>query len=76
MVSTGLPPLSSIQAWDVDHLTDAADHWEGTADHGRTFPYRFGSSPTGLTGKAKPATLWSSATTDKTTIISKADQLR
>jgi hypothetical protein len=27
-----LPALSQIRAWDVEHLTAAAEHWTGTAD--------------------------------------------
>jgi hypothetical protein len=31
-MATGLPTLSQIHAWDVDHLIEAAEHWHSTAD--------------------------------------------
>ena len=31
-MATGLPTLSQIHDWDVDHLIEAAEHWHSTAD--------------------------------------------
>ena len=31
-MATGLPTLSQIHAWDVDHLIEAAAHWDSTAE--------------------------------------------
>jgi hypothetical protein len=77
MLTTGLPTLSSIQAWDVEHLTEAADHWGSTADRWETVSAQVWQQSHGLDweGQARDA-LVERTTTDKTTIISKADQLR
>jgi hypothetical protein len=77
MVATGLPTRSSIQAWDVQHLTDAADHWEGTADRWETASLQVWQESHGLNweGQAREA-LVERVTNDKTIVMSKADQLR
>jgi hypothetical protein len=77
MVATGLPTRSSIQAWDVQHLTDAADHWEGTADHWENASLQVWQESHGLNweGQARDA-LVERVTNDKTIVMSKADQLR
>lgn len=77
MPTTGLPTLSSIQAWDVDHLTDAADHWEGTADRWENVSLQVWQQSHGLDweGQARDA-LVERTTADKTKIVGKADQLR
>jgi hypothetical protein len=77
VVATGIPTLSSIQAWDVQHLTDAAEHWEGTADRWESVSLQVWQQSHSLNweGQARDA-LIERVTSDKTTIISKADQLR
>src|ERR1700733_3839462 len=77
MVATGLPTRSSIQAWDVQHLTDAADHWEGTADRWENASLQVWQEAHGLNwqGQTRDA-LIERVTNDKTTVMSKADQLR
>jgi hypothetical protein len=77
MVATGLPTRSSIQAWDVQHLTDAADHWEGTADHWENASLQVWQESHGLNweGQARDA-LVERVTNDKTIVTSRADQLR
>lgn len=77
MVTTGLPTLSSIRAWDVEHLTQAADHWEGTADRWENVSIQVWQQSHGLDweGQAREA-LIERTTADKTTIIGRADQLR
>ncbi|KAA8955762.1 MAG: hypothetical protein F6Q13_17175, partial [Mycobacterium sp.] len=75
MVTTGLPTLSSIRAWDVEHLTQAADHWEGTADRWENVSIQVWQQSHGLDweGQAREA-LIERTTADKTTIIGRADQ--
>lgn len=77
MLTTGLPTLSSIRAWDVEHLTAAADHWDGTADRWESVSVQVWQESHGLdwAGQARDA-LVERTTTDKTTVLSKADQLR
>lgn len=77
MVTTGLPTLSSIQAWDVDHLTEAAHHWDGTADRWEAVSAQVWQQSHGLdwAGQARDA-LVERTTADKTVVIGKADQLR
>jgi hypothetical protein len=77
MVTTGLPTLSSIQAWDVDHLTEAADHWDATADRWETVSVQVWQQSHTLDweGQARDA-LVDRTTADKTTMLAKSDQLR
>ncbi len=77
MVSTGLPTLSSIHAWDVNHLTDAADHWDTTAERWEDVSLQVWQQSHGLDweGQAREA-LVARTTADKTTMLGKADQLR
>lgn len=76
-MTTGLPTLSSIRAWDVEHLVDAANHWDGTADRWENVSIQVWQQSRGLDweGQARDA-LIERTTTDKTTVIGKADQLR
>jgi hypothetical protein len=69
--------LSQIKAWDVDYLTEAADHWAGTADrwdsafaeaHQQAHAVAWeGAGATAMRGRV---------TADKAHVASKADQLR
>jgi hypothetical protein len=76
-VATGLPTLSQIQAWDVDHLIEAADHWNSTAEcwdsvYGRVWQESLGMD---WQGQARDA-LIDRTTTDRTTVAQRSDQLR
>lgn len=77
MVTTELPTLSSIQAWDVDHLTQAADYWDSTADRWEAVSAQVWQQSHGLgwEGRARDA-LVERTTADKTIVMGKADQLR
>jgi hypothetical protein len=77
MLTTGLPTLSAIQVWDVDHLTGAADYWDGIADRWEDVSLQVWQQSHGLDwqGQAREA-LVARTTTDKTTIVGKVDQLR
>ncbi|EID17851.1 hypothetical protein MXEN_00225 [Mycobacterium xenopi RIVM700367] len=77
MLTTGLPTLSTIQAWDVDHLIEAAEYWDGTADRWENVSLQVWQQSHGLDweGRAREA-LVMRTTADKTTILGKADQLR
>lgn len=77
MVTTGLPTLSTIEAWDVDHLTEAADHWDGTANRWENVSLQVWQQSHGLDweGQARQA-LVERTTADKTIVMGKADQLR
>jgi hypothetical protein len=76
-MATGLPTLSQIHAWDVDHLIDAAEHWHSTADrwesvYGQVWQQAIG---TDWHGQARDA-LIDRTTADRAMVSSKADQLR
>src|SRR5579875_501504 len=77
MPTTGLPTLSTIQTWDVDHLTEAAEHWDGTADRWENVSLQVWQQSHGLDweGQAREA-LVERTTADKTLVMGKADQLR
>lgn len=77
MVTTGLPTLSTIQAWDVDHLTEAATHWDSTAERWEDVSLQVWQQSHGLDweGQAREA-LVARTTADKTTMLGRADQLR
>jgi hypothetical protein len=77
VVTTGLPTLSTIQAWGVEHLTEAAEHWDSTADRWEDVSLQVWQQSHGLDwqGQAREA-LVARTTADKSTILGKADQLR
>jgi hypothetical protein len=77
MLTTGLPTLSQIRAWDVEHLIKAADHWEGTADGWDRTAIQVWQDSHVLPweGQARD-TLIERTTADKTAMGGKADQLR
>jgi hypothetical protein len=77
MLTTSLPTLSVIRAWDVEHLIEAASHWDATADRWENAGIQVWQESHGLDwqGQARDA-LTERTTTDKATFISKADQLR
>jgi hypothetical protein len=77
MITTGLPTLSQIRAWDIDHLIEAAEHWDATADrwdhvYGQVWQQSLGM---GWQGQARDA-LVERTTADKMTVTPKSDQLR
>lgn len=76
-MTTALATLSTIQTWDVEHLTEAADHWDGTADRWEDVSVQVWQQSHGLDweDQAREA-LVARTTTDKTTIMAKSDQLR
>jgi hypothetical protein len=76
-MTTGLPTLSQIHAWDVEHLTEAANHWDGTADRWENASIQVWQQSHSLDwqGQAREA-LIERTTADKTTVIGKADRLR
>jgi hypothetical protein len=76
-MATGLPTLSQIHAWDVDHLIESAERWHSTADgwesvHGRVWQEAIGMD---WHGQARDA-LIDRTTADRAMVGSKADQLR
>lgn len=77
MVTTGLPTLSTIQTWDVNHLTEAAEHWDSTAERWEDVSLQVWQQSHGLDweGQAREA-LVARTTADKTTMLGRADQLR
>jgi hypothetical protein len=56
-MATGLPALSQIHAWDVNHLIEAAEHWHSTAAAGRACTDRCGNKRSAWTGMAEHAML-------------------
>lgn len=74
---TGLPTLSSIQAWGVEHLTDAADQWTATADRWENTFVQVWQQSHGLPWEGYGAdALHERTSADKTMAVRKADQLR
>jgi len=76
-VTTGIPTLSQIQAWDTEHLIDAADHWTATADrwddvYRQVWQQSLTMDWQGETHDA----LVDRTTADKTMVTLKADRLR
>jgi hypothetical protein len=76
-MATGLPTLSQIRAWDIDHLIEAAEHWGSTADrwdnvYGQVWQQSLGMD---WRGQAREA-LIDRTTTDTTMVTQKSDQLR
>lgn len=76
-MATGLPTLSQIHAWDVDHLVEAAEHWHSTADRWESVYGQVWQQSLGMDwhGQARDA-LIDRTTADRATVSSKADQLR
>jgi hypothetical protein len=73
----GIPTLSQIKGWDVEHLTNAADHWSGTADKWEsTFAEMHQQAHTVSWEGAGASAMRERVTTDKTHVMTKADQLR
>src|SRR5437588_671695 len=77
LITTGLPTLSQIQAWDTEHLIDAAEHWYATADrwdgvYGQVWQQSLGMD---WRGQARDA-LVDRTTIDKTTVMGHSDRLR
>ena len=75
-MATGLPTLSQIHAWDVDHLIGAAEHWHSTADRWDTAYGRVWQESLGMDwqGEARGA-LIERTTADRAMITQKSDQL-
>lgn len=74
---SGLPSLSQIQAWDVDHLIEAAAHWDSTAErwervYGEVWQQSLGMD---WQGQARDAVV-DRTTTDRAIVTQKSDQLR
>jgi hypothetical protein len=74
---TGLPTLSQIRAWNVEHLIEAADYWTATADrwddvYGRVWQQSLGMD---WRGRAHDA-LVERTTADRAKVTPKSDQLR
>lgn len=76
-MATGLPTLSQIHAWDVDHLIEAAAHWDSTAERWDTVYREVWQQSLGMDwqGQASDA-LIDRTTADSAMVGSKADQLR
>jgi hypothetical protein len=77
MFATGLPTLSQIRAWDVEHLIKAADQWTSIADQWDHVALQVWQESHLLDweGVAREA-LIERTSTDKTTMGGKTDQLR
>jgi hypothetical protein len=74
---TGLPTLSSMRAWGVEHLTDAADQWTATADRWENTFVQVWQQSRGLPWDGHAADALHERTyADKTMVVRKADQLR
>jgi hypothetical protein len=74
---TGLPTLSQIRGWGVDHLIEAAEHWTATADrwdgvHGQVWQE---SLIMDWQGQAHDA-LVERTTAGRAMVTTKSDQLR
>ena len=76
-MATGLPTLSQIHAWDVDHLIEAAAHWDSTAERWDTVYGQVCQQAIGMDwhGQARDA-LIDRTTADRAMVSSKAHQLR
>jgi hypothetical protein len=77
MTTTGLPTLSQIRSWDVDHLIEAAEHWDSTANrwddvYGQVWQQSLGMN---WQGRARDA-LVDRTTADKAMVSPKSGQLR
>lgn len=76
-MATGLPTLSQIHAWDVDHLIESAERWHSTADRWESVYGQVWQEAIGMDwhGQARDA-LIDRTTADWAMVGSKADQLR
>lgn len=76
-MATGLPTLLQIRAWDVDHLIEAAEHWDSTADRWDNVYRQVWQQSLGMDwqGQARNA-LIDRTTADKAMVTRKCDQLR
>ncbi|MGC2379428.1 MAG: hypothetical protein WA622_20290 [Mycobacterium sp.] len=76
-MATGLPTLSQIHAWDVNHLIEAAEHWYSTADRWESVYGQVWQQAIGMDwhGQARDA-LIDRTTADRAIVIQKSDQLR
>jgi hypothetical protein len=77
MLTIGLPTLRQIYGWDVDHLSEAADHWDSTANrwddvYGQVWQQSLGMD---WEGRARDA-LVERSTADKAMVARKSDRLR
>jgi hypothetical protein len=69
--------LSQIRAWDVDHLTQAADHWAGTADRWDSALAEAHQQAHAVAWEGAGATaMRDRVTADKAHVTNKAEQLR
>src|ERR1700759_1285522 len=76
-MAAGLPTLSQIHAWGVDHLIEAAAHWDSTAERWDTVYREVWQQSLGMDwqGQARDA-LIDRTVADSAMVSSKADQLR
>ena len=76
-MATGLPTLSQIHDWDVDHLIEAAEHWHSTADRWESVYGQLWQQAIGMDwhGQARDA-LIDRTTADRAVVTQKSDQLR
>jgi hypothetical protein len=76
-MATGLPTLSQIRAWDIDHLIEAAEHWDSTADHWDNVCGQVWQQSLGMDwqGQARDA-LVDRTTADTAMVTPRSDQLR
>jgi hypothetical protein len=77
MLTIGLPTLRQIYGWDVDHLSEAPDHWGSTANrwddvYGQVWQQSLGMD---WEGRARDA-LIERSTADKAMVARKSDRLR
>src|SRR5271166_4267868 len=77
MLTIGSPTLRQIYGWDVDHLSEAADHWDSTANrwddvYGQVWQQSLGMD---WEGRARDA-LVERSTADKAMVARKSDRLR
>jgi hypothetical protein len=76
-VMAGIPTLSQINGWDVEHLTAAADHWSGAADRWESaFTDAWQQAHTVEWEGFGATAMRDRATADKTAVTQKADLLR
>lgn len=76
-MATGLPTISQIHDWDVDHLIEAAEHWHSTADRWESVYGQVWQQAIGMDwhGEARDA-LIDRTTADRAVVTQKSDQLR
>lgn len=76
-MTTGLPTLSQIRVWNIEHLIEAAEHWTATADrwdyvYGQVWQQSLGMDWQGKAGDA----LVDRTTADKAKVTAHSDRLR